>query len=385
MKRLRRLLYFMSVLAFAVSLSGCWDYRDIEQLNMVAGIAVDKSADNKYKVTMEIVHLESSGTQPQLQSKKVESYGDTLLDALRNGEEITGRKMYYSHTKVIIISQDIAKEGIAQIVDWIIRDQEPRLEADLLISKDKSAQDILNPQSVGGEICSLNIYDKIRSQKEVSKSPETGAYLFFRSLYSEGKSPVVAVINVVTNYGKRALELSGAAVFKEDKLIGFLDEDDTQYLLFVKDEVKRGVLPEMEAGENSKNSISLEVYDSHTKITPEYSGGKASINIDINTIVSIDEQGSKRNYTDEKGREMLKNNTEKSLEAKIKETIKMVQDKYGTDIFEFGEFIKIGKPSAWREIEPEWDNLFKDLEVNVNVKLDIKGSGVMSNPVKAGV
>lgn len=385
MKKVRLLLNIIMIAILSVLLSGCWNYRDVNELNIVAGIAVDKSEDgNKYLLTAEIVDVQSQGKEAKISSKIIQTEGETLFDAMRNMIRISGKRLYLSHMKVIIISQDVAREGVTQIVDWITRDNEPRLEINFVVSKENTAEELLGYQSVGEDLHSMNMYDMLKSQKSLSKAPFIEGYKFVQALYSEGECAILPAAGSVLNKGQKTLEISGTAIFKKDKLVGFLDGDDTKYFLLVKNMVQSCVLPEMGKGENVEHSISLEVFENKAKIKPKNSDGKISIDVNVKTIVGIDEHSNKGNSIDKKGRGVLKRLVEKSIETNIKRVIQEVQDEYDADIFGFGKETKIKMPSLWKNISPDWDDLFKNMDVSVNAEVDIRGSGFMEKPIYMG-
>jgi len=368
----------------SISLTGCWNYREIDQLYMVSGFAVDKSPDGRYLITAETVDIKSGDKEATFASKTFSAEGATILDAIRNIVIISGRKLYFSHAKVAVISQDVAIEGIIQILDLIIRDTEPRLELNVMISKEKTAKELFITKNESTKIQGLEIDKMVKSQISLSKAPTTKVYELINSLSTENESAVLPAVGFDMNAGIKDIALSGAALIKKDKFVGFLDKEDTKHILFVKNQVKKGVLPEIESNEASHSSISLEIFESKTKITPVYSSGKTSINVNIKTNAIVDEHGPVKSYIDKESISILKREAEKALEKNIKDTIHKVQEQYEVDIFGFGNEIKRKMPALWKSIAQDWDNLFKDLDVDVKASIDIRGSGQISRPIKIG-
>lgn len=368
----------------SVSLTGCWNYREIDQLYMVSGFAVDKSPEGKFFITAETVNIKTGGKESTFSPIILTAEGETLLDAIRNIIIISGRKLYWSHAKVVIIGQDLAREGIIQILDLITRDTEPRLELNVMISKEKTAREIILLESTASKIQGFEIYMMIKSQKSLSKAPTTKVYQLVNSLSNEKESAVLPAIGFAMNAGKKNIALSGAAVMKKEKLVGFLDEEETKYMLFVKNQIEGGILPELKSGKASCSSISLEIFKNKTKITPICSDGKISINVDIKTSVGVDEHDTKKSYIDQKSISMLKREAEKSLENNVKNTISKVQEKYGVDIFGFGNEIRIKMPSLWKSVSNDWDRLYRNLNVDVKASIDIRNTGLTAKPIKIG-
>lgn len=385
MKKVKSSFAIIMIVLISLFLSGCWNYRDVDKLNVVSGITVDKSLDNdKYLLTAEIVEIETGGRESILNSSKVQAEGETFFDAIRNMISTAGKKLFFSHMKVVIISQDVAREGIIQIADFITRDNEPRLELNLLVSKEETASEILNYRTIGEELRSLKLYEMLESQRNLSKAPIIRCVDFIQAASSDGECAILPLVGGTMMKGEKTLEISGTAVFKKDKLIGFLDGDETKYLLFIKNMINYGILPEMGKGKVTNHSISLEIFKNKTKIKPIYSDGKISIHIDTKTTAAIGEHGNETNFIDKKGRDELKTYAEKSLEKNIKALVRKVQVEYDADIFGFGNEIKIKMPWVWREISSDWDNLFQDLTVNVISKMDITTSGSVIKPIRIG-
>lgn len=385
MKKIKGIYTILIISLITLLLPGCWNYRDVDDLNIVAGIAIDIDRDtNNYLVTAEIVEIETGVKESILVSSKVQAEGETLMDAIRNMISILGKKLFFSHMKVIIISQDVAKEGIIQIIDFVIRDTEPRFESHLLVSREETAKEILNYEAIGEQLRSLKLHEMLISQRNLGKSPIIEISQFIQTLSSDSQSAVLPLVGGKMINGKKTLEISGTAIFKKDKLIGLLDGDETKYFLFIKNMIKSCILPEMGKGQNTNHSISLEVFKNKTNIKPVFSGGKVSININTKTNVSIGEHGYDGDFIDKKNRDILKATGEKALEKNIKDLIKKVQIEYDADIFGFGNEVKIEMPSIWRSISVDWDNLFESLTVNVKSELDIKASGSSIKPIRTG-
>ncbi|WP_418792531.1 Ger(x)C family spore germination protein [Phosphitispora sp. TUW77] len=366
----------------SISLAGCWNYREIDNLHMVSGFAVDKSKDGKFLITAETVNISTGNQNSTFAPLIFSAEGETMLDAIRNIIIVSGRKLYWSHAKAVIISQDIAREGIIQVLDLITRDPEPRLELIVMISKEKTAKEIFLLHNTESKLQGFEIDVLMKTQKSLSKTPTTKVYQLVNSLSNNKESVVLPTIGFVMNAGKKNIGLSGAAIFKKDKLVGFLDGEETKYVLFVKNQIRGGILPLIKLGETSRSIISLEIFRNKTKIKPVYSNGKITINVDIKTRAAVDEQGTSATYIDPKSLRMLEKEAGKSLKNNIEDTIRKVQKKYGADIFGFGNEIKITMPSLWKSIAHDWDSLYRDLDVEVKASIDIRNTGLTMIPIK---
>jgi spore germination protein KC len=383
MKYRKRLLLTVVILLNGIFLSGCWNYRELEKLAIVAGVAIDEGENNPYKITFEIIQI-SGGKEVKTVSKIISMEGRTIFDAVRNAISLSGKKLYWSHTKIVVISKDIARNGILGVVDWYNRDSETRSDVNLLISKEKTAAEILEGKGVTNEIISFELVETLKNEKSLSKAPTTEIWKFINNLESPGIVNVIPTVHFNPSENISTPQVMGLAVFKKGKLIGFLNGQESKLVLFVKDEVKGGLLLQGVKGYKS-TPVSLEIFKSKTKMEPILKANHdIEFDVNIHTTVALDEIAGIENLTDEEQLKILKKNTENMLKKHIMDCIKKVQSEYGVDIFGFGAKLREEKPRIWKEFENDWEDKFKQLNVNVNVNVDIKGSGTSSKSIKMG-
>jgi len=380
----KRALFIIFVIYIAVSSGGCWDYREIDKLSIVTGIAIDRIENGKYKMTFEIVDTQEGGIEKQIKSKLIESEGDSLFDAIRNSLRISSPRLYFGHMDVVVISEHVAKEGVIDIIDFLSRDAEPRLNVDLMVSKEKTANEILSAQSTTEAIRAFEIEQMLDAQEDLSKSPRTSVYQFINDLPCEGIAPVLPALRVVQSGGKKTFALSGAAVFNGDKMIGYLNDEESKYYCYISDKSKSSLIVLVGSQETEGVDITLEVYDTDTKIKPVYSEGKVTMNIEIKVRAALAEQTGNSKAQSETEVLKVKKAAEDYMERKTKITIKNVQEKFGVDIFGFGKKIHADMPQLWKEIGHDWNSIYKKTDVSVSVLVDIKNRGLLRHPIKVG-
>ena len=126
----KRAPFIIFIILIIASSSGCWDYREIDKLSIVTGIAIDRGENSKYRLTFEIVDTQEGGIEKKTKSKLIESEGETIFDAVRNASKVTSPRPYFGHMRIVILSEQIAEEGVIDIIDFLNRDPEPRLNID---------------------------------------------------------------------------------------------------------------------------------------------------------------------------------------------------------------------------------------------------------------
>ena len=267
----------LPVLLTALSIlpaSGCWNYKELETMAIVAGVSFDRSNTGVgYHLTFETLDTSGSsdGRSSAVKSQIIETDGYTIFDAARNATRRSNKKLYYGACEVVIVSSELAYEGIAPVLDLLNRDSEPRATIDLFISQASTAEEIIRQKSPNSSITSFAL-DKINTNnpKYLSKSPYVQLYQADNMLGGEGAALILPALDIVDNQGDKTSELSGTAVFRGDRLIGFLGIEESKYMLFIKNQVRGGLL--LLNMESDVPDICLEISDSKTTVAPVLTG-----------------------------------------------------------------------------------------------------------------
>lgn len=217
MKKIKITLLTLIILLSSIFAAGCWNYREVDKLATVAGVAIDKGTDGQYQITAEIVQI-SGFKDIKTTSKTVTIEGRTLFDAVRNEISLSGKRLYWSHTKVIILSKEIASEGVTKIIDWYNRDSETRADVHILISEGNSAKEIFSGQATTEEIKSFVLDDMLKNQESLNKAPVIDILRFDNDLKAKGISAIVPTVKLKQVDGKMLPHIMGTAIFKGDKL-----------------------------------------------------------------------------------------------------------------------------------------------------------------------
>lgn len=362
-------------------ISGCWNYREVSELNIIHGAAVDQS-DDKYKLTLEIIKP-MGGQDMKIEADVISQRGDSLFDAARNIILDTGKKGYWSHAKVLVISHEVAKKGVVPVLDFINRDAEARSDIWLLVSEDANAGDIFKGKDKLHSTISAHLEDLLKNEKGVSKFQSVEVSKFMDDLSAEGISATLPTTSIIKKNEDVVPKVYGTAVFKKDKMVGWIDGTETKSMLLIKDELEGGLYPIRNIDKIGTTAV-LEIFNAKTKVKPVIKDGNISMKIDSEIDVGIAELTTPVDYISKKGREKLKKYAEAAVKSQLESVIKKAQKEYDSDIFGFGSIVYREKPKVWKKIKSDWDEIFADLDTNINVKINIKGSGLTSKPIKVG-
>jgi spore germination protein KC len=365
-------------------MNGCWNYREIELLDVVIGLAIDKDkTEDKLIFTAEIIRPSTSEGKSEFTSEIYESRGDTIFEAMRDLIIKTGRRAYWSHTNIIILSKEIAEGGVNEVIDMLYRDAEFRGDLFVLVSKEKTAKEIFQTGHEEAVIRSDQLSYAFKYQKVVSKFPKSKLTEVVENLASKDSVLLLTTVEI-KNYPDRVQpEVYGSAILKYDKVIGYLEGEETQYALWARGDLKGGILVVKDIL-NSGNNMSFEVFSAKTKLKPQYEPDNINMKVDVRAHVSIAEVSGNIPFHEEETKKKLEEYAEKALEKQLKLIIKRAQDEYESDIFNFGNKIRVDNPKIWKKVKDNWSSEFTDMGVEISVDLDIKGSSLTSKPIKGG-
>lgn len=371
-----KLLYLVILSLFV--LTGCWDYVEVEEQAIVLGAAVDIDEEDTLLLTVEIASSIGPGPEAEISSVIVESKGDTFLEASRNALSMTGKRLFWSHAKIIILSPEIVndKKRLSSILDFFSRYYEPRDDAFLLISIDGRGRDIL--EGIETELHPTNalyLSEILFRAEKTTRLFSTPVWKFQNNWKRRGISPVVPGVKIKEDEEETLAQIDCAAIISDQGLVGWLDCTEMQSFLFLTHEVRRGVLSIRD--EENNRDISLRIITNKTLVNPIYKEGELTMRVQVETKAVLLEFGNDIGAICPEERVRLEAQAGKALQELLEEVVERVQREYQTDIFGFGQTLKREHPSLWREKASHWEETFTQLEIQIDVSIDILRSGLL--------
>ncbi|WP_113673989.1 Ger(x)C family spore germination protein [Vallitalea guaymasensis] len=383
MKGIKYSILIIIIIANSILCTSCWNYREINDLSVIFGLGIDKK-DGLYEFTGKILltaNEENEGNN--LSQTFISSQGLTIFDAIRNLVLKDGKRVYFGHLAFIIISEDIAKENINEVLDLFMRDDETREDMWMFVAPEPySSKEILE---IGLDHQELATYvnDTMINMKHVGKSYPIRLYEFINISNSKGKNGVVPLIFIKKTLLGESAYIIGNAVFNGNQMVGKINGDECKTLCVILNEQKGGILPVTYNDEAETTTVSLEIGKTKTKLNPVFTDDNITIKISTQTTAVIAEiMNNNVNVLDKEGKDKLIEAAENMIENNIKDLVKKAQAELNSDIFGFGQLIKKDNPSLWKQIEDDWSNIFQDIDIEVNSVVEISGSALYEKIIK---
>ncbi len=374
----------MLIILAVLLLCGCWNRRELDSLGVVLGIGIDQgerqgevSLTVQTEKTARSGGAEGGGGGDEASFLNLTNIGSDLFTIIRDYNSEVTRKLYFPHNQVIVLGEDFAKVGVRSQLDLLLRDPETRMTVSVMVVKGK-AKDVLNADPRLEPSPALDLSGLVRSQRFSSEAPDVNLFEFFSMLICPASAPIAPLIRLETDdEGKQKAVMAGTAVFKDDVMIGELNGVQTRGMLWVRGEVRSGIL---NVPDEDGHTVSMEIFEVKSKVTPVIlPDGTPMIKVEINESGNIGSQQGTINQANTKTVKELEKKTAEVIKNEIELTIAKAQE-MKADIFGFGtKFIKY-QPKAWKTMEDNWPETFATLKVEVTVKADIKGTGKLTMP-----
>ncbi len=387
----RKLLILCTVLM--LMLSGCWSSREIEDLALYAGLALDSGQPapvekgfeakgaryakrNKIMATIQVVPTKSVGTkdkkehEPQMPYTNVSGSGDSLLEIFRQFSMRLDRPVIGHHLKVIVISTDLLrKQNIRQLLDFTLLDNDIRPSTMVYVSEGPAKDTLVS--SKANEVPAFHIGGMLNNQSRTSKVLPQVTLSRLDGWTHAQKSFVLQ--NLVTANGET--ELSGGGIIKGSTghWIGALSQEDTQCLVWLRGDGKAGVI---KTEDENKEPLTYEIKSVKSTIIPVIKGDDVAFRVELATEGRLMETWSEEatpsthEFAEEMS-ELLK----KRLEQMMETLMRRLQTEYKVDVAGFGDKLAVEQPALWKILKENWDGVFSTTEITFQYKVDITDFG----------
>ncbi|HPU22349.1 MAG TPA: Ger(x)C family spore germination protein [Thermoclostridium caenicola] len=372
------------LLACLLLLSGCWNYKELTDINVVVGVGLDRTEEGKVLLTVQVAEPgsiqstsghRSGGEGPTKPVFVVSHEGETIFGAIREMLATVDKKLFFSTAQVLILSERLARESLEESLDFFQRDHEVDYLMNVLVAKDVSPAEILAMESDMDTIPAVYISETVENTSYRGTGKKTMLIDVIKDMDCKGKQPVIGQI---TKAGENMVRTEGIAVFKEGKLVGWLDPYETRGYQFAMNDIGSAIV-NIPAEEGK---MSMEVFRSKAKIGVEFEDGEpACLMVKVRLEANVGGHEGKGKLDAPEKISALEEILEETIRKEIAMALEKAQDEYSSDIFGFGMEVHKYHPQYWKKAQDEWDRIFSRLPADIQVDAKIRRTGIIINPV----
>lgn len=384
--------------ASSLLLAGCWDVRELDRIGIIAALAIDYS-DGQWTVSYQGVvpaAISETGIAGAFKLPVVlnSSQAKSIREAIDQSSIENPRQMEFGHMRSVIISRSVAEQGLSPLIDVFLRNKDVRETVSILVTEGEARtvlQQLMQLEIIPGE----GIEDMIvKEAKELSKLPNIKMNDLILELFGAAKSGVLPEIVVSGSPGgsdglkelgktttKSKLKLRRLAVLNQDKMVGWLSNQEALGVNFIRNGIKYTSLTAPCHDNSGEGNFTYRMIKNKTSLNPHKEGDHYVIDIDVKGKGVITGTSCQLDYNKP---DMWRAN-EEVLEKQITDLIEKSWEatkKLDTDIVGFADLIKRKYPKEWKQLEPHWEEEFLKIEIRPRVDITLKRVGLATKSFK---
>ena len=366
------------------TLTGCWNYNELNEFSIVSGVSIDKSGD-EYEMSVLISNSPKSNSSDSNSSEsQVVVYsgkGESIFSALKQIGLISPSELYFGSFSVLVISEEVAKDGINNAIDFFVRYPNSRKNFYVVLSKESKAKDTLKIMTPLSSFPSQKITDNVKSTTELQGIIASKNFNdLLSTILTPGTELSINCIEIVgdveegsnkenieSSEPKTYTKLGNLGVFKDDKLVDWANRDESLGINIIK-----GATKEMFLDIEYKNGyvvIDSTSFSSDVKVKLE--NNEPVVNIDLSGEARIIEVKGDVDLEDSKAIEEIQKKANKKIKKRVEQAIDLaIENK--TDIFGFGQMFYQEYPKYFKKQEKEWNNNLDKIKINISSDLMLK-------------
>ncbi len=381
-------------------LAGCWDQLEIEDRALLLGLSIDKAPADSGKDD-QTTHIKNTIKLPQIRVTAqiavpgrvplgpggsdsggggnqnpvwvVQVYGYTLDDALNNLQQQISDPRYLIHLRVIIISEELARNNLDDLNDYLRRNPEVRRRIWLLVSEGDASK-FMYIQPPLQRVPTLYILAMMEKSVESGKCPANYLGEFWTTESKWGQSGNLPYIGLGD---KDNVSIKGLAYFSGGVMVGSTSPIELGAYMGI-----RGIDPggySVLFDSPQFGPVMLKVDERFSKSKAQIKHGKPYITYNIFLDTSLDEQlHSSTPISSSHSISELEKSLTKYVTKNFNQIILETQQAH-SDIFGMGEKVRAHCPSFWRvniRDKSDWEQMYSDITVDLDVQVSIRRVGL---------
>ena len=362
-------------------LTGCYDQKELNKIAILTATEINK-IDDEFIINAQIVNPQSPDKTTNVESPFFiyTGRGKSIQEAYRQIKLKSSRYLYPDHLRIIIINENLAKEDVTEIMDFYLRDPSIRTEFNVLIGQNDDILSIITPLN---QISASSIVDTLKINKNfqgvTNLTTLNEMAIMYLNPHTEIILPSIKLENKNEDTDKEEntqntklnsmYELSGLAIFKDNKLKGYLTNEQSITYNIIKNNVENSII----TYECEKDKyLTIEMITSKSKITTK----NQKINIAINIQATINESSCNVKLNNKQNINYIEKELEKYLSNRIINDIEYIRNEYNSDVFGFLDVIYKHDYNTYLKIKDNWYNdIYKNINISVDTKINIVGIG----------
>ncbi|AFQ42247.1 Ger(x)C family spore germination protein [Desulfosporosinus meridiei] len=369
---MRNKLRLLCLLPLLILTPGCWDLHDVNSTAFVLGIGIDlpsNSSSAKYKVTFQLAKPISAHEGPTTQSFVISKDADSILQAIQQAQASLSRRISLSHLRAVAIGEDIARrESFQDLINYLLREPDLAMQLRLVFVQNAQARDLLSLNEKFEDRPSAALVNMGCFSEQISII-RTRDFLDFLSDL-KGSNGTAYGSRALLQTGENLILRDGAAVFKDSKLVAWLNGEEVQAANWLVEKNQAIVVAKTE-----ENTYTYEVRKKDTTFKPIINGGNPSILVKVTSEgMVMEEYGEYLDLSDPETIKELELLFAETIAQQVKTAIQKSQKELKADYLGFHKAFRRHEPEAFKSLN--WNEVYPTMPIEVEVECKLKAYGL---------
>lgn len=371
---------FLVLLLCSIIMAGCWDKVEIEDRLFVLGIGVDKAREEEKARPTDryVVNFMAPIVSSLKEGEAAKSFStfktvtSIFSFGLNQMYERMDKKLSFQHTRILVLGEDMLKDEklFLELLDAIARNHELHQNmyvfavpgrADEVFKVKPKVTNLLSTYI--SRVAENNLY-----QSSIYKMP---AYQMYENLINTEGDTVIPTLRP----SKEETKVSGVGVIKGYKLIGYLDDKDSETLSWLNNKANGGMIESSYNG----NQIPYQYNDINTQLKlDKVEGEKLYMTYHIIAEGSAEEYVWPDKLLEQKLLDNLQSSIEKTIENRCKAVVEKFQKEFKVDLIGVNPYLRKHHPAIFKSIEKDYENHFEsNVIIDIKAKVSIRRVGTI--------
>lgn len=364
------------------ALSGCWSSIELNERAFARILMLDKTENGielslGFPLPNRLAGASSAGSAGGSGGSSsgqpfsiITKTGGTIGEAYQNIQTDLARRITFGQLRHILISKALAREGLLSLIDFINRNTEVHINANMFVTE--------GPAKEMGQIPMiferfptdiLTAYAKQRSILIVTAKDVIEAILV-------GGDFVLPMMRISGT--EKWMGMSGAALFRQGKMENELSLEEMRTAMWIAGKTGRTTIHSASPTDGKK--VSFNLYGLKTTIKPVVNGDRIRFIIYCRGAAQAFASESLLDLTDRRQLASLQKSLNRDMQNRIRQTIARSQAEKA-DVFGLGPRLKWKSPATWKRLKANWRDVYQDqIVVEPRVEIQVKWFGGAQKP-----
>ena len=354
-----RMWKYTLVFIIPIAICGCYGRYPQEKLGITIGIGYDinKAPTIQYIDTIETILVSPN---KEIKHETVSGKANTIYTTQYENQAKYSKHWILGTEMAYVVGEERARSGIKDLMDAFMKDYLRKQTAVIVVSKEP-AKDILNLNPTTTTTIAEYIYDLSDFMYIENFFPRKIILPDLLTMYyQEGRNIVLPYVKI----SEKNVELSGLALFKEDKLIRTTSLEEARLINLLRNKNSKGTIGVNSTDTNEYFDFNC-LHKLKVKVSKENDHLKYDIFVNLSGDIKLDtmHKGSlSSNVSD------VEKQVSEKVEKDLKREVEIMQNVYGVDWLDIGKYAvaKYGRTSGYGS-----DEAFRNAKIDVHVKTKV--------------